>query len=186
MPNHGRSLEKTQALWADPEWAAQQAKHLKQKPGQKRRGYQAGKHKGEDHWRTGKSSWNKKDPVVRVCAAEGCENVISTPPSLVRIRFCSHSCQARTTNRRDWSSRYDWGDNPYGGDWPETRERIWQRDGHRCLACGKRAQRLEAHHLCYDRSCRDTTHLVTLCSRCHQGGHRRGAWPIELGHLNLE
>jgi 5-methylcytosine-specific restriction endonuclease McrA len=135
------------------------------------------------HWKTNKTAWNAKDPVVRQCSRPGCGSIISTPPSLTRVRFCSTSCQARTTNRK----RPDGvpGD-VYGEDWPQVRQGILARDRYTCrlvnLHDGKRAaKRIEVHHLCYDAACRDETHLVTLCSRCHQGGHRRQAWPVALG-----
>ncbi len=78
-----------------------------------------------------------------------------------------------------------WPDGPhvseYGPDWLEFRQEILKRDNYRCvLGCAKPGKRLEVHHLCYEPSCRNKGHMVTLCSTCHQGGHRRRAWPIEL------
>ncbi len=74
----------------------------------------------------------------------------------------------------------------YGADWLEFREQILRRDGYRCqLASLHRGRppgrRLEVHHRCGDSRCRKRYHLVTLCSRCHQGGHRRG----ELGKIEV-
>ncbi len=177
-----RIVESTSKHWADPEWAAEQAKSIRARPGQKKRGYETNKYSGESHWNAGRPAHNRKEPIVRECMAQGCAEIISTPPSLTRIRFCSTSCQAKTTNRRSDTSLYDWGDDPYGGDWPQVRLEIRTRDNNTCKNCNHRGGRLEVHHLCYDRSCRDRAHLVTLCPTCHQGGHRRGHWPITLGN----
>ncbi len=173
--------EKLKRLWADPEWAAKQREFIKGKPGQKKRGAPPGKYKGKNHWNAGRPAHNKVEWIDRECLREDCVNIVSTPPSLLRVRFCSHSCQAKTTNKRkiylDWSHTGD----PYGNDWIQLRDSILERDGNKCvLACDKPGKRLEVHHLCYDATCRDESHVVTLCSKCHQGGHRRELWPIEL------
>ena len=180
--NKGKSTTYLADKWADPEWAAEQRKRLGGKPGQKKRGYDAGRHKGESHWNTGRPAHNRKEPVIRECLAEGCKTVISTSPSLARVRFCSNGCQAKTTNRRRLHPDIPHTGDEYGNDWVQLRERVLKRDGNECvLKCENPGKRLEAHHLCYDAACRDEGHVVTLCSRCHQGGHRRGLWPIELG-----
>ena len=175
--------QQMKALWADPEWAAKQGESLKQKPGQKTRGIKAGT---GVTWKTGKPAWNVKPRILKTCAGIECANLIANPPSLARIRFCSQSCQARTTNRTRFDREHTDVGDAYGADWPRVRNRILARDDNECQLThlhGNRpaGKRLEVHHLCYDTACRDERHLVTLCSRCHQGGHRRQAWPIGLG-----
>ncbi|KKN86849.1 hypothetical protein LCGC14_0264080 [marine sediment metagenome] len=177
MPwNKGKSTDYMADKWEDPEWAEKQREALGGKPGQKKRGRKVGL-----HFPTGKPAWNRKEHIIRECLADGCINVVDTPPSLARVRYCSTSCQAKTTNK--FKLRVDWphtGD-PYGNDWIPLRNSILERDGNKCvLACDKPGKRLEVHHLCYDATCRDESHVVTLCSKCHQGGHRRELWPIEL------
>jgi len=121
------------------------------------------------HWKTGKPAHNRKEPVVRVCHYPGCEVVISTPPSLARIKGCSKA-----------HYRVPQAGQVYSSDWPAIREAAWQRDGFRCLACGGDNPRLECHHLDYDKLNNEMENLATLCSRCHQGGHRRNVWPADL------
>ncbi len=175
--NKGRSTAYMADKWDDPEWAAEQRKRLGGKSGQKKRGPKAG-----TTWKTGKPAWNRKEPVVRECAAEGCTTVVTTPPSLARVRFCSGSCGAKNSRRRFLSPDIPHTGDEYGNDWVQLRRRVLERDGNECvLRCESPGRRLEAHHLCYDATCRDEGHVVTLCSKCHQGGHRREWWPVELG-----
>ncbi len=73
----------------------------------------------------------------------------------------------------------------YGADWLEFRQEILERDKFTCqLALLHRGRppgkRLEAHHRCFDPGCRIRSHLVTQCSRCHQGGHRRRQFGLDL------
>jgi hypothetical protein len=75
----------------------------------------------------------------------------------------------------------DYVGDPYGGYWPKLREKIFKRDKYRCIMrCEKPGKRLEAHHVCYDPTCRDETHILTLCSKCHQRGHRKYVWPLQI------
>jgi 5-methylcytosine-specific restriction endonuclease McrA len=86
--------------------------------------------------------------------------------------------------------------------WQFTRWLALVRDGHRCRRCGawgRRGNRLQVHHISYKaynatgRSrLRD---LRTLCSRCHEAEHGRGAtnrryglvadWVVVLAMLYL-
>ena len=171
--------ERMKERWADSEWAAQQSDLV-------REGRKFGKKGGTEGktWITGKPSWNRKEPIVRECARDGCEEIISTPPSLVRIRFCSNSCQARTTNvglkhpgrQGKWQ---DWDGQPYDKNWPKIRKAIKNRDKC-CRICNEVKSNMDVHHVCYDRKCRDWGHLVLLCRSCHITGHRRQVWPTDL------
>jgi 5-methylcytosine-specific restriction endonuclease McrA len=75
--------------------------------------------------------------------------------------------------------------------WRSLRERILNRDGHRCRHCGS-AQGLEVHHRQYRLDGRtgrlvlpweygDDT-LVTLCRDCHREGHRHYRVPCFTLH----
>jgi len=71
--------------------------------------------------------------------------------------------------------------------WLEKRKQILKRDGYRCRNCGS-AYGLEVHHRQYlvlkrtgdfIRPWKYTdTNLVTLCSRCHQVGHKKYTVPV--------
>jgi len=70
-------------------------------------------------------------------------------------------------------------------EWGIIKQRIKDRDGHRCIVCG-RTDHLEVHHLHYDNVfCEEDEDLVTLCGGkdgCHRGihydenGKRRRDW----------
>ncbi|WP_254863637.1 HNH endonuclease [Halovivax gelatinilyticus] len=59
--------------------------------------------------------------------------------------------------------------HPYGEDWIEVRERVWQRDGHTCQRCGADDRTLQAHHVVPRRAGGPDhpSNLVTLCRPCH-------------------
>lgn len=54
--------------------------------------------------------------------------------------------------------------------WDETRRRVWERDGRKCVHCGI-PQALEVCHIDHIRSGKlagnEMTNLRTLCRRCH-------------------
>jgi 5-methylcytosine-specific restriction endonuclease McrA len=54
-----------------------------------------------------------------------------------------------------------------------VRTAVWQRDGGRCRACGRRARHL--HHIRYRSHGGQTTpaNCLLLCHRCHQDVHAR-------------
>jgi 5-methylcytosine-specific restriction endonuclease McrA len=71
--------------------------------------------------------------------------------------------------------------------WLERRKQIIKRDNYRCLNCGS-SYGLEVHHRQYHKIKRTgenrkpwayTDHnLITLCSRCHQVGHKKYTVPV--------
>lgn len=71
----------------------------------------------------------------------------------------------------------NWGASPndYGPNWLRLREKIIQRDGNRCRACGKsfESQSLHVHHVQPFKSFTDpelankASNLVSLCPACH-------------------
>lgn len=65
--------------------------------------------------------------------------------------------------------------------WKRKRERILERDGHKCTWCG-REDHLEVHHLCYykypngkfaDPWDYPDEKLITLCRDCHEKYHKK-------------
>jgi hypothetical protein len=58
--------------------------------------------------------------------------------------------------------------------WRNTRIRALQRAGYQCKRCETRGQRLEVHHLTYDRLGREReSDLTVLCEPCHAREHGR-------------
>ena len=57
----------------------------------------------------------------------------------------------------------------YGVYWNEIRQRVYERDGMRCRACGKGNTKLNAHHVLLLRvsQTNDMRNLITLCDACH-------------------
>lgn len=58
-------------------------------------------------------------------------------------------------------------------EWKKTRDRVIERDGHKCFVCG-RTGRLEVHHTDYGyggERLLDPSALVTLCHDCHASAH---------------
>lgn len=71
--------------------------------------------------------------------------------------------------------------------WLERRKLILQRDKYRCCNCGS-SYGLEVHHRQYQLTKKtgvflkpwkyEDINLVTLCSRCHQIGHKKFKIPV--------
>ncbi len=71
--------------------------------------------------------------------------------------------------------------------WQEKRKQILKRDNYQCRNCGS-AHGLEVHHRQYHKIKRindfrkpwayHDSNLVTLCSRCHQVGHKKFTVPV--------
>lgn len=81
----------------------------------------------------------------------------------------------------------------YSEDWDTIRKRVYQRDGYRCVMCGKKGK-LHAHHIVPVRVSKDNSmnNLVSVCNKCHrkleevgfkilkEGGHRSDVKKVEL------
>lgn len=67
---------------------------------------------------------------------------------------------------------YDTYDDYLASDkWREKRQRVLQRDGFKCFACGSDVD-LNVHHLTYERIYQERIEdLVTLCRSCHRAYH---------------
>lgn len=131
-----------------------------------------------------------KQRVEREC--EFCEETITRRPSHPSVNrwFCDESCYSahlRETGelRGENHPRYSGGHVRYGAGFTEaTKERVRDRDGRRCQACGCTEQthlekydcRLPVHHIQKARSLQDAPaevrngedNLVTLCRECHK------------------
>jgi hypothetical protein len=70
--------------------------------------------------------------------------------------------QQRSSDRAKRKARY-------GAHWNEIRQRVYERDGMRCRACGKGNIKLNAHHVLLLRvsQTNDMRNLITLCDECH-------------------
>ena len=57
----------------------------------------------------------------------------------------------------------------YPEEWTDTlRRHIRHRDEVSCRLCGSRRERLDVHHINYDKTDCDHLNLITLCRTCHQ------------------
>lgn len=55
--------------------------------------------------------------------------------------------------------------------WEETRQKVFRRDGFKCVLCGE-AKDLNVHHITYENlGAEKTSDLVTLCQICHEDIH---------------
>ncbi len=81
----------------------------------------------------------------------------------------------------------------YTDNWNTIRKRVYQRDGLKCVLCGKKGK-LHAHHVVPLMVSKDNSlsNLVSVCSKCHrkleevgfkilkEGGHRSDVKRVEL------
>lgn len=61
-------------------------------------------------------------------------------------------------------------------DWQEIREMVLERDGHKCMVCGRTNDEanLVIHHRTYEHIYNEKEHLedlITLCGICHRAIH---------------
>ena len=71
--------------------------------------------------------------------------------------------------------------------WDEIRKMVYERDGHRCRACGRAHCKLNAHHIVLVRisGCNDPRNLITLCDECHAEVEQKGIRILQSGgHKN--
>lgn len=55
--------------------------------------------------------------------------------------------------------------------WEEMRQKVFRRDGFRCVVCGEE-KNLNVHHLTYENlGAEKVSDMITLCRTCHQGIH---------------
>ena len=70
----------------------------------------------------------------------------------------------------------------YTENWDNIRKQVYQRDGNRCVMCGKRA-RLHAHHIVPVKISKDNSlsNLVSVCGKCHRKLESIGFAILERG-----
>lgn len=70
--------------------------------------------------------------------------------------------------------------------WEETRQKVFRRDGFKCVLCGE-AKDLNVHHITYENlGAEKVSDLVTLCQACHESVHNGkpyGRWDSTLREL---
>lgn len=55
--------------------------------------------------------------------------------------------------------------------WEETRQKVFRRDGFKCVICNE-AKNLNVHHITYENlGAEKVSDLVTLCQGCHENIH---------------
>ena len=80
--------------------------------------------------------------------------------------------------------------------WQETRQKIFRRDGFRCVMCGQ-STNLNVHHITYENlGAEESSDLATLCQKCHAKVHGKETvsqteetkhkQPIQLGFSENE
>lgn len=134
----------------------------------------------------------KRLPVAKGC--ELCGRDFS--PRSSRKRYCSPACtnEAHSIRMRGaGNSHYKTGTS-YAKLFREMRPLILERDGRRCILCGRTERKyqsrtprgtvylrsnLTVHHI--DEDVRNNTpeNLVTVCDRCHQTNHHSAFPPVQ-------
>ena len=82
----------------------------------------------------------------------------------------------------------EWGEYIHSVAWEETRQKIFRRDGFRCVCCGE-SKNLNVHHITYENlGAEKPSDLVTLCQKCHEKVHngeevqtKKSGSTVELG-----
>lgn len=104
---------------------------------------------------------------------------------------CKHSLETRLkiSAARDGDGKTFIPKRGYPEEWTEKlRTSIRDRDGYRCLICGKEQgkRKLSVHHVDYDRWNNEEGNLATLCIACHcKTNVRRKAWIAYFGVFGL-
>jgi 5-methylcytosine-specific restriction endonuclease McrA len=103
-------------------------------------------------------------------------------------KFVPHSHKTPPSKRNDVKRK-----KLYTENWDVIRKRVYQRDGWRCVMCGKKGK-LHAHHIVPVAISKDNSmsNLVSVCEVCHrkleevgfkilqEGGHRSDVRRVEL------
>lgn len=139
--------------------------------------------------------WMRASPGVRYCSAE-CRQAVATRRAALKERTCpicdgqfypvnskstycsvpcaneAHAERMGGTNNPNY--QHGNGHFPYSDDFHETRLKVRDRDGGRCVQCGSSGP-LHCHHVDHDKFNDDHRNLITLCSSCHVSYHKFGA-----------
>ena len=107
-------------------------------------------------------------------------------------KTCSRECMGiwRSENYTgENGANWRGGCTPYPAEWGRSlRESIRERDGRICAICGKTAaengQRLDVHHIDYDKNNLDPLNLIALCQICHRTTNaNRDFWQDNLAEF---
>lgn len=135
------------------------------------------------------SSSCKKNRIEKTCAM--CSKSFAVYPSLVRVKYCSMSCKARSMEglgywkgrkRQNMTGEYNpaWkgGVTPknklvrHSPEYRSWRTSVFTRDNYTCVVCGKRGITLQADHVkpfaFYPELRMATSNGRTLCVSCHK------------------
>lgn len=99
----------------------------------------------------------------------------------------------KKANRQNQKSRDNRRRQLYTDNWDKIRKSVYQRDGYRCVMCGKKGK-IHAHHIVPVTISKDNSmnNLVSVCESCHrkledvgfkilkEGGHRSDVRKVEL------
>jgi DEAD/DEAH box helicase domain-containing protein len=110
------------------------------------------------------------------------EEALDLPPTQLQTTGYWLTVSEATVERLSQDGLWSNAPNDYGPDWGSIRERVRQRDGHRCQVCGalEMNRQHEVHHKTPFRFFRDAMgkiqreranqldNLVTLCAECHR------------------
>lgn len=59
----------------------------------------------------------------------------------------------------------------------KLKKKIKDRDGHKCLVCDKKTQKISIHHIDYNKDNIDEKNLISLCVKCHSiSNYNREHW----------
>lgn len=137
---------------------------------------------------TGANSHNwQGGPVTMICEQCGKEYTVSRGIFNNRTsHFCGRRCMGdwkaihnQRENGPGWMGGLD--DDPYPIEWNEPlRRRIRQRDGNRCVLCGRTeddvGRQLSVHHIDYDKNNTAWGNLVSLCTEHHIMTNANRTW----------
>lgn len=118
------------------------------------------------------------DLVCRQCGQTFQRKAYQETWSQERGPFCGQPCYGQWQRGRQ-GNRWN-GPGRYSQEWEENRAVALERDGHRCVRCGRSGCLLQVHHVRHWNPDDPETHAVdnleTLCAGCHRRQH-----PMERG-----
>lgn len=81
-------------------------------------------------------------------------------------------------NHPNWKGGTSNEPYPFGFN-KKLKEKIKERDGHKCSICDKKTQKLPIHHIDYDKGNLDEKNLISLCIKCHSiTNYNREHWKV--------
>ena len=83
-------------------------------------------------------------------------------------------------------SHPNWNGGTSNGSYPfefskKLKNKIKERDNHKCMICEKKTQKIAIHHIDYDKSNTNENNLISLCYSCHSmTNYNRENWELFL------